>query len=58
LERALHGSGAFRRFRDLVHDEDLAEQWSAFATDRQLGRARQWLADNGIRVGRAGGGAR
>ena len=51
LERAIHGTGAFRRFRDLVHDEGLAEQWDAFCTDRQLGRAREFLADSGIRVG-------
>ena len=51
LERAIHGTGAFRRFRDLVHDEDLAEQWYAFAADRQHGRAREFLADDGIRVG-------
>jgi hypothetical protein len=51
LERAIRGSGAFRRFRDVVHAEDLAEQWHAFATDRQLGRAREFLADQGIRVG-------
>ena len=51
LERAIHGTGAFRRFRDLVHDEGLAEQWDAFSTDRQLGRAREFLADRGIRVG-------
>ena len=51
LERAIHGSGAFRRFRDLVHDEGLADQWDVFSTDRQLGRAREFLADRGIRVG-------
>lgn len=51
LERAIHGAGAFRRFRDLVHDEGLAEQWDAFSTDRQLGRAREFLAGSGIRVG-------
>ncbi len=51
LERAIDGAGAFRRFRDLVHDEDLAEQWYAFSTDRQLGRAREFLAEHGIRVG-------
>lgn len=51
LERAIGGKGAFRRFRDLVHDEDLAEQWYAFSTDRQLGRARELLAAEGIRVG-------
>ncbi len=51
LERAIQGKGAFRRFRDLVHDEDLAQQWHAFSSDRQHGRAREYLADEGIRVG-------
>lgn len=51
LERAIEGRGAFGRFRDLVHAESLAEQWYAFATDRRLGRARDLLADEGIRVG-------
>lgn len=51
LERAIRGSGAFRRFRDVVHHEGLAEQWDVFCTDRQLGRAREFLADSGIRVG-------
>jgi hypothetical protein len=51
LERAIEGSGAFRRFRDLVHEYDLAEQWYAYSTDRRLGRARELLADEGIRVG-------
>ena len=52
LERAIEGKGAFGRFRDLVHEENLAEWWYAYSTDRQLGRARQLLADEGIRVGR------
>jgi hypothetical protein len=51
LERSIQGTGAFRRFRDLVHDEDLAEQWHAYSTDRRLGRARELLADEGIRAG-------
>ncbi|MFD7011306.1 hypothetical protein, partial [Rhodococcus jostii] len=51
LERAIEGKGAFHRFRDLVHQESLADQWYAFSTDRQLGRAREFLADQGIRVG-------
>ena len=50
LERAIHGAGAFRRFRDFVHDENLTDQWYAFSTDRQLGRAREFLAGRGIRV--------
>jgi hypothetical protein len=51
LERAIEGKGAFRRFRDLVHDEGVAEQWNVFSTDRKLGRARAFLAGEGIRVG-------
>ena len=51
LERAIEGKGAFFRFRDLVHGENLSEQWYAFSTDRQIGRAREFLADHGIRVG-------
>ncbi|MFF1254798.1 UPF0158 family protein [Pseudarthrobacter sp. NPDC058329] len=51
LERAIEGKGAFSRFRDLVHGENLSEQWYTFSADRQMGRAREFLADNGIRVG-------
>lgn len=51
MQQAIAGKGAFRRFRDLVHDADLAEAWYAFSTDRQLGRARAFLAEHGIRVG-------
>jgi hypothetical protein len=51
MQQAIEGNGAFRRFRDLIHDEDVAESWHAFSTDRQLGRARAFLADQGIHVG-------
>ena len=51
LERAIEGRGAFGRFRELAHEENLAEQWYAYSADRQLGRARAFLADEGIRVG-------
>ncbi len=37
LERAIEGKGAFFRFRDIVHGENLSEQWYAFSTDRQMG---------------------
>ena len=37
LERAIEGKGAFCRFRDLVHGENLSEQWYAFSTDRPDG---------------------
>lgn len=51
LERAIRGQGAFRRFRDLIHERGLARQWDVFSTDRQLGRARQVLADRDLRLG-------
>lgn len=51
LERAIEGRGAFHRFRDIVQGENLGEQWYAFSTDRQMGRAREFLAENGIHVG-------
>lgn len=51
LERAIEGTGAFRRFRELVHDVGLADAWYVFSDDRQLGRAREFLAGEGIRVG-------
>lgn len=50
LERAIQGTGAFGRFRDLVHDENLTDQWSAFCTDRRIGRARAFLADHHLRA--------
>ena len=51
LERSIEGKGAFRRFRDIVQDEGLAEDWTSFSSDRRLGRARDLLAGMGIRVG-------
>ena len=36
--------------RDLLHGENLSEQWYAFSTDRQIGRARAFLSHHGIRV--------
>ncbi|MFD6897251.1 hypothetical protein ACFWB0_22265 [Rhodococcus sp. NPDC060086] len=51
LERAIEGKGAFHRFRDLVDQEGIAEQWHVFSTDRRLGRTREFLAGMGVRVG-------
>jgi hypothetical protein len=51
LEQAIQGQGAFGRFRDLVHDEDLSEQWWVFSADRRIGRARVVLADHHLRAG-------
>jgi hypothetical protein len=50
LARAIQGKGAFRRFRDELHDEhpDLLPAWYAFRAVRANRRAVQWLADNSL----------
>ena len=47
LDDALHGRGAFQRFRRVLEREDPAEytRWHRQDTDRRLGRARSWLAN-------------
>lgn len=52
LERALDGPGAFRRFRDVLHQdapETCRVRWYLFSAERELGRAREWLAMEGYR---------
>jgi hypothetical protein len=50
LGRAIQGKGAFRRFRDELHEEypDLLPAWYAFRDVRAKRRAVQWLADNSL----------
>jgi hypothetical protein len=48
LARAIHGRGAFRRFKDALADsDDLLGRWYGFSDDRHRGRARAWLAERG-----------
>lgn len=49
LEVAIHGKGAFRRFRSTVDDLDIAHEWLAFRDDRRQGRARALLKRLGVR---------
>jgi hypothetical protein len=51
LLRALDGRGAFRRFKNTIHDADgePLTAWTIFAEERGLGRAREWLAECGYR---------
>ena len=50
LDRALGGRGAFRRFKDELADvlDELA-RFYRYTDDRRRGRARQWLAESGLR---------
>lgn len=51
LRVAIQGRGAFRRFRNVLAraDEEFT-RWHVFADERQRGRARAWLADEGYCV--------
>lgn len=56
LEVAIRGEGAFRRFRDtLYEDEFWWGVWLTYSSERQLARARWWLADDGLRPAAIGG---
>ena len=48
LEIALSGRGAFRRFKDAVDREGIANKWYAFRDRRYLEFARDWCDENGI----------
>jgi len=50
LARAIEGRGAFRRFKDLLAEEPaVRDRWFAWSEDRELARARAFLADHGLR---------
>lgn len=48
LFEALSGRGAFRRFRDVLHDRGLREEWEAFRTKRVTELVRFLLKEKGI----------
>ena len=50
LARAIAGKGAFRRFKDELHEEypALLPAWYAFRDTRASRRAEQWLADHSL----------
>jgi hypothetical protein len=48
LRIAISGRGAFRRFKDvLARDEHAWRRYHRFSDERQRGRARAWLAEEG-----------
>jgi hypothetical protein len=50
LGRAIRGRGAFRRFKDELHEEypDLVPVWHVFRGTRAKRRAVEWLLDQGL----------
>lgn len=48
LLNAIHGRGAFRYFKDRVHEADLADRWYKFRDDQHHRVALKWCEANGI----------
>ncbi|WP_410648356.1 UPF0158 family protein [Amycolatopsis sp. cmx-4-54] len=50
LANALRGKGAFRRFKNELHDgfPELVSVWTTFSDNRARRRAVDWLTDNGL----------
>jgi hypothetical protein len=52
LEEALAGDGPFRRFKDVLAGHPAErERWFAFHDERVREAAREWLEENGVKVG-------
>jgi len=52
LLRAIRGTGAFRRFKDVVHEHGIAETWYAFRQKALEEIAVEWLEANGVAYSR------
>lgn len=50
LAEALRGSGAFRRFKDVVHELGMAKEWYRYRDDAFARIAREWCAAHGIEI--------
>lgn len=48
LLRAIDGRGAFRRFKDLIYELEIADEWYQFCEAAYVEIARQWCEDNDL----------
>jgi len=48
LLRAIQGSGAFRRFNDVIDDVGIRERWYDYKNRLDRKRALRWLKDHGL----------
>lgn len=46
LLRAIHGKGAFRRFKETVAYHGIREEWFAFERKAYVELAERWCRDN------------
>ena len=50
LLNAIHGRGAFRCFKESVHQLGLADKWDAFRDEHYRTVAKEWCEANGIEL--------
>jgi hypothetical protein len=50
LLNAIHGRGAFRYFKDTIHQLGLADKWYAFRDEHYRTVAKEWCEANGIEL--------
>lgn len=51
FESALHGKGAFRRFKDTLLDHpEVEKEWFQFKADRDREEVKEWLESLGIEI--------
>lgn len=48
LQIAIKGSGAFRRFKEMVHELGLAQEWYTFRDEQYKEMAAQWCQMNNL----------
>ena len=48
LWSAIHGSGAFRRFKDATHSLGIADEWYAYHDQQYRNIAIEWCEEHGI----------
>ena len=48
LENSIRGSGAFRRFKDVIYAYGISDDWYTFRENEYKKIAREWLDDNNI----------
>ncbi len=48
LLSAIHGGGAFRRFRDTIRWLGIEEEWYRFRQQALETIAKEWLAEHGV----------
>lgn len=48
LQIAIKGSGAFRRFKEMVHELGLDQEWYSFRDEQYKGKAVEWCQINNL----------